>query len=247
VRRDFVAQFKQTILGPAWFLIQPVLTTITFTIIFGKVAGLSSDGLPKILFYFSGTIIWTLFSQSLLAISDTFISNAYVFGKVYFPRLTVPIAVMISNLMQFVLQFALFILILLYYRFTGVTVNLTYYVLLFPLSLVIVVFFSIGLGLIISSVTTKYRDLRFLLVFGIQLAMYATPVIYPISSIPPDWQFIAALNPVAVAIETFRLGFLGAGSTEFTMLFRALFTSSVFLCVGTLVFQRVEKSFMDTV
>lgn len=247
VRRDFVAQFKQTILGPAWFVIQPLLTTLMFTIVFGNIAQLSTDGLPKILFYLSGNILWSYFSLCLTSTSDTFTANAHLFGKVYFPRLAVPISVIISNFMKFGLQFILFFGILSYYLLTGTAVELTWAVALIPLLLVLMAGLSLGMGIIISSMTTKYRDLKFMLSFGVQLSMYATPVIYPMSSIPERWRAFIWFNPMTPIIETFRFGFLGTGSFSWLHLGYSAVVTFIVLFIGTVIFNRVEQTFMDTV
>ena len=247
VRRDFVAQFKQTILGPAWFVVQPLITTIMFTIIFGNIAQLSTDGLPKILFYLSGNILWSYFAMCLTSTSDTFTANAHLFGKVYFPRLAVPISVIISNFMKFALQFVLFLVFLAYYQISGADIHMNWAVALIPLLVILMAGLSLGLGIIFSSMTTKYRDLKFLLQFGVQLMMYATPVIYPMSSIPEKWKAFIWLNPMTPIIETFRFAFLGKGDFNWIHLaYRGAFTL-VILFLGTVIFNRVEQTFMDTV
>ena len=247
VRRDFVAQFKQTILGPAWFVIQPLITTIMFTIIFGNIAQLSTDGLPKLLFYLSGNIVWTYFSQCLGATSNTFTGNAHLFGKVYFPRLAAPISVVISSVMKFTLQFVFFLCFLAYYLLMGTDIQVNWTIFLLPVLVAIMACMSLGLGIIFSSMTTKYRDLSFLLNFGIQLAMYATPVIYPLSSIPEKWKSLIWFNPMTPIIETFRHGFLGTGSFSWGHLSYSIGFTGVVLFIGIVIFNRVEQTFMDTV
>ena len=248
VRRDFVAQFKQTILGPTWFVLQPLITTIMFTIIFGNIAKLSTDGLPKVLFYLSGNILWMYFSTCLTTTSNTFSGNAHLFGKVYFPRLAVPVSVVISQLLKFGLQFLFFIAFLVYYMcFTDAAITLSLHVLLLPVLVLLMAGQALGLGIIFSSLTTKYRDLQFLLGFGVQLLMYATPIIYPLSSIQGKWRWLIFTNPFTGIIETFRAGFLGRGTFSWGLLtYSAIFTIAVFL-LGTMIFNRVEKTFMDTV
>jgi len=249
VRRDFTAQFKQTILGPAWFVIQPLLTTIMFTIVFGNIAKLSTDGLPKILFYMSGNIFWQYFAQCLTETSNTFTANAALFGKVYFPRLAVPVSVIISAMLKLALQIVFFLLFWAYYLiFLDADVDLTWAAALLPILVVIMALMSLGFGIIFSSMTTKYRDLRFLLQFGVQLAMYSTVVIFPLSTLQPGkLRFLVLANPMTPIIETFRYGFLGTGSFSWTYLgYSAAFTAAV-LFIGVLIFTRVERTFMDTV
>lgn len=247
VRRDFVAQFKQTILGPAWFVIQPLLTTITFTIIFGNIAKLSTDGLPPMLFYLSGTILWQYFANCLTETSSTFINNAHIFGKVYFPRLVVPVSVSISQMLKFSLQFGFFLAFYAYFAFTGAAVKLTQVSLLLPILLLLMAGMSLGLGIIFSSMTTKYRDLRFLLQFGVQLMMYGAPVIYPLSSIEGKWRFLILANPMTPIIETFRAGFLGSGSFCWSYLGYSAGFTAVVLFLGIILFTHSERTFMDTV
>lgn len=247
VRRDIVSIYKQTILGPLWHIIQPLLTTLVYTFVFGSIAKLSTDGLPPILFYLAGVVAWQYFSTCLVKTSGTFIGNAQIFGKVYFPRLTVPISVVISSLLTFVIQFCLFLCFLLYFYLQGYDIYITYTALLLPISIIIMALLGLGMGIIISSLTTKYRDLQFLVTFGIQLFMYATPVIWPISSIPEKWKTLALANPMAPIIESIRAGFLGAGDfTYWQLAYSALFAIVVFI-IGVVLFNRVEKSFMDTV
>ena len=247
VRRDFVSYYKQTILGPLWFLIQPLLTTGVFTIIFGQVAALPTDGLPPFLFYLSGTVIWSYFSQCLSATSDTFIANQNIFGKVYFPRLVTPISILISNMITFGIQFLMFIGFVIFFMLGGADVQITLSALLLPVLIFLMAGLGLGFGIIISSLTTKYRDLKFLVGFGIQLWMYATPVIYPVSSIPERWQWIALVNPITPIVETFRHAFLGAGTASFGMLGYSFIAMLVVFFIGVLLFNRVEQTFMDTV
>lgn len=247
VRRDFVSTYKQTILGPLWFIIQPVLTTITFTIIFGNIAKISTDGIPPMLFYLSGLVSWNYFAECLNKTSNTFIGNAHIFGKVYFPRMAVPVSIVISNLLTYLIQFLLFLSFYIYFIATGTVVHPNMALLLLPIMLVMMACLGLGLGIIISSMTTKYRDLRFLVTFGVQLMMYATPVIYPMSLLSPKKQFIISLNPMSSIIETFRYAFLGSGNLNFMhLLYSAVFSISILL-IGVVYFNKVEKNFMDTV
>jgi lipopolysaccharide transport system permease protein len=245
--RDFVSQYKQTILGPLWFILQPLLTTIVFTVVFGNIAGLSTDGLPKILFYLSGQVVWGYFSGSLTATSTTFVSNAHIFGKVYFPRLTVPVSIVISQLIQFALRLVLFIAFLVYFALHGADVRLTSTLWLVPVLVLIMAALALGLGIVFSSMTTKYRDLRFLLTFGIQLLMYATPAIYPLSQVQGRYRTLMLLNPMTPILEAFRHAFLGVGSfTAAQLTYSAAFACAA-LAVGVLLFTRIERTFMDTV
>jgi lipopolysaccharide transport system permease protein len=247
VRRDFVARFKQTILGPLWFFIQPLFTTVIFTVVFGKIARLPTDGLPQFLFYMSGTILWNFFSNCLTSTSDTFLANANIFGKVYFPRLVMPISVLISNLISFGVQFLFFIGFLVYFLFTGSNVHLTSWALTFPLLLLLMAGLGLGLGIIISSLTTRYRDLRNLATFGVALWMYVTPVIYPSSSIPEKLRWVADINPITPIMEIFRKGFLGAGDASWLRLGYSIVIMLVVIIIGLVIFNRVEKTFIDTV
>lgn len=247
VHRDFVAVYKQTILGPLWFLIQPLLTTIVFTIIFGKVAKLSTDGLPPILFYLAGVTAWNYFSECFKKTANSFTANAHIFGKVYFPRVIVPLSVTITNLITFGIQFILFLCFMFYFMWSGADVHPNAYILLFPILILLMGIMGLGFGMLVSALTTKYRDLQMLVAFGIQLLMYATPVIYPISSIPEKFKWIITANPMTSVIETFRYAFLGAGSFSWTgLLYSTIFTICIFL-VGLIVFNKTEKNFMDTV
>jgi len=248
VRRDFVAVYKQTVLGPIWFIIQPLLTTAMFTVIFSGLAKLPTNGLPPILFYLAGITPWNYFSTCLTKTSSTFINNAGIFGKVYFPRLITPLSIVISNLIQFGIQFVLFLAFLLFYYVRGADVhlNVLMVMLLTPLLLVNMAFLGLGTGIIISSLTTKYRDLTFLVSFGVQLAMYATPVIYPASMVPERYAFLMRLNPMAPVIETFRSIYLG-GTIPFRNLGISVSITTLLLLTGILLFKKVERTFMDTV
>ena len=247
VRRDFVAVYKQTILGPLWYLIQPVLTTIVFTVIFGKIAALPTDGLPPFLFYLSGTLIWSYFADCLNKTSVTFIANAHLFGKVYFPRLAVPVSILISNLVTFGIQYILFLGFLVYFWLTGAEVRPNLWVLLTPYLLLLMAGIGLGVGIIVSSLTTRYRDLRFLISFGVTLWMYATPIIYPVSSVPEQFQPLIMLNPLSPVVEAFRYAYLGAGTVNLmNLLYSSVFMIGV-VFAGVLLFNRIEATFMDTV
>jgi lipopolysaccharide transport system permease protein len=247
VRRDFVAQFKQTILGPLWFVLQPLITTIMFTIVFGKIAGLSTEGVPKVLFYMSGNVLWMYFAECLTKNSNTFIENAHLFGKVYFPRLAVPVSVTLSGLLRLGLQLGFFACFMAYFLIKGMGLQLRWTAALLPLLILMMAGLSLGLGVIFSSLTTKYRDLRFLLEFGIRLVMYTTTVIYPLSSIPEKWHWVVLINPMTPIIETFRHGFLGGGTFNWWHLAYSGGFMVVSLLIGTTIFTKVERTFMDTV
>lgn len=248
VWRDFVANFKQTILGPLWFIIQPLLTTLIFTVVFGNIAKLGTDGLPAILFYMSGIIGWNYFADCLNSTSDTFIKNAGIFGKVYFPRLAVPLSIVISSLLKYGIQLVLFLVFFGYYYVSSATVHPNAVLLLTPLLILIMAGLGLGCGIIISSLTTKYRDLRFLVGFAVQLAMYATPVIYPLSKLQGSrFLWLVLLNPMTPVIETFRYGFLGAGTFRPEYLALSAGLTALVLFIGILLFTHIEKTFMDTV
>ncbi len=247
VWRDFVAYYKQTILGPLWYLIQPILTTVIFTIIFDRVAKLSTDGLPPFLFYMAGNTLWGYFSSCVVSTSNTFTSNAGIFGKVYFPRLSVPVSVVISNLISFAIRFGVFIAFLLYFVFIRANVHPNWWMLALPTLLLIMAGLGLGLGIIVSSLTTKYRDLQQLVAFGVQLMMYASPVIYPLSTVTGVWRWLILANPVTPIIEVFRLGFLGTSAVEPIYLLYSAGFMLVTLLIGVLIFSRVENTFMDTV
>lgn len=248
VKRDFVTFYKQTILGPLWFVVQPVLTTLTFMLIFGNIAGISTDGIPQPLFYMSGITIWNYFADSLNRVSGVFRENQNIFGKVYFPRLVTPLSIVVSGLVKFGIQFLLFIGMLLYFQwFTEASIPINSVALLAPLLILLMALLSLGLGMLITSLTTKYRDLIFLLQFAIQLLMYATPVIYPLSTVPEKYRWIIQFNPITPIVETFKYGFLGAGSFSEGALLYAATVSLVVMLLGTLVFNRTERNFMDTI
>lgn len=247
VRRDFVANYKQTILGPLWFFIQPLLTTLTYVLIFGRVAGLSTDGLPMLVFYLSGVTIWNYFAETLTKTATVFKDNAQMFGKVYFPRLTMPFSIVISNLVRFGIQFFLFLMIWSWYYFSTDSLHPNWYILLTPVLVLMMGLLALGLGMIISALTTKYKDLIFLLTFGVQLLMFATPVIYPLSTLPEKYKWIIMANPISSIVETFRFAFLGTGVFRWDYFAYSAGMTMAILLLGTIVFNRVEKSFTDTV
>ncbi|UOG75939.1 ABC transporter permease [Hymenobacter tibetensis] len=247
VRRDFVSTYKQTVLGPIWFFIQPLLTTLTYVIIFGSVAKLPTDGLPALLFYLSGVTVWNYFAQTLTATATVFRDNASMFGKVYFPRLTMPLSIVISNLVRFGIQLGLFLAVWAYYLFTTDAVHPNAYILLTPVLVLLMGLLSLGLGMVFSALTTKYRDLAILLTFGVQLAMYATPIIYPASSLPEKYRWLLQANPMTPIVEAFRYGFLGSGTVTWISLGYSIISTLAILLLGIIVFNRVQKSFTDTV
>ena len=247
VKRDFKTLYKQTILGPLWIIINPLLTTRMYTIVFGNIANISTDGMPQILFYMLGTTVWTYFSTSLTKTSTTFTANSSIFGKVYFPRLVTPISTVVSGVINFVVQFVMFLCFAIYYYVIGAPIQPNMYILITPLLLVQLACLSLGFGVIISSLTTKYRDLAVLVTFGVQLWMYATPVVYPASQIGGRLKTLMMLNPVSPIVESFRYAFLGSGFIPWNFLGISVVTTLVVLFIGVVLFSRVEKTFMDTV
>ena len=249
VKRDIVVWYKQTILGPLWFFIQPILTTIMFMIVFGGIAKIGTDGIPQPLFYLAGICLWNYFAESLNQTSNTFIQNSALFGKVYFPRLVVPFATVTSNLVRLGIQLLLFVFVYLYFAFfTEATVAPNLYICLVPLLILLLSGLALGFGVLFSSLTTKYRDLTFLLSFLVQLWMYATPVIYPLSTIEnPTLKTLMLLNPMTAILETFKYAVLGVGQFRFEYLtYSALFTLFI-MAIGIVVFNKVQRTFMDTV
>lgn len=247
VKRDFVTFYKQSILGPLWYIIQPLLNTVVFTIIFGNLAQLSTDGLPPFLFYLSGTVIWGYFSHTLTQTGNTFVANASIFGKVYFPRIAVPTAVAITGLIQFFIQFAFFLAFFFYFMLSGSPVKPNLFVLALPLLILQMAILSLGLGLLVSALTAKYRDLTYAMGFLVQLWMYLTPVVYPLSEVPDSIRTVILLNPMTSVVESFRGAFLGVTALRTNDILLSLGTT-IFLFVGGLIaFSRVEKNFMDTV
>ena len=247
VKRDFITFYKQTILGPLWFIVQPLLTTLIFVILFGNIAKLSTDGIPQLAFYLAGITIWNYFSESLTKTSTVFKDNANVFGKVYFPRLIMPLSIVASSLLKFAVQFALFILVVLYYTFVAQSIQPNLWILFTPVLILLMALFALGVGMIFSSLTTKYKDLTFLLAFGIQLFMYITPVVYPSSALPEKFQILAKINPLSSIFECFRYAYLGTGTFTITDLLISTLVIVFLFFAGVLVFNKIEKSFMDTV
>lgn len=247
VKRDLKNVYKQTVLGPLWIVINPFLSTFVFTVIFGIIANISTDGIPQFLFYMSGNILWSFFSSCFNRASSTFLSNARIFGKVYFPRFVMPLSGIIYNSITFLVQFVMFAILVAVYALIGANVHPNLIVLALPILLIHIAFLGTGTGLIISSLTTKYRDLNVLVSFGLTLWMYLTPVVYPVSQIPESFRFIMLLNPVAPIVETFRYAFLGSGSFEWFFLLISAAVTAVLLILGMIVFNQVEKNFIDTV
>ena len=247
VRRDFISVYKQTVLGPLWFFIQPLITAITFTVIFGNLAKISTDGLPQILFYMCGITLWNYFSDTLIKTSDTFAANASIFGKVYFPRMIVPLSIVLSNLIKFGVQFLLFLGIWIYFLLPGNIIHPNLTLLLVPFLILLMGIMGLSFGIIISSMTTKYRDLKFLIAFGVQLIMYGSPIVYPLSLVPEKYKWIILANPVTSIIEAFKYAFLGVGEFSWLYISYSIFFTIVLFIIGLIIFHRVEKSFMDTV
>ena len=247
VRRDFVASYKQTILGPLWHIIQPLLTTLMFTVVFGRIAGLPTDKVPQFVFYMAGTTVWSYFANCLTRTSNTFIANAGIFGKVYFPRMVVPVSVVMSQLIAFSIQFTFFLFVYGLFWAKGAPIQPNWAVGLLPLLLLMMAGLALGFGVIISSLTTKYRDLQVLVGFGVQLWMYATPVIYPLSTMPDHYRWIIVANPLTAVVETFRYGFFGTGVFSWAYLAYSAGFTVLLLLLGMAVFNRVERTFMDTV
>lgn len=250
VRRDFVSTYKQTVLGPLWFIIQPIFTTLIFTLIFGKLASIPTDNLPPILFYMCGITCWNYFAECLTKTSNTFTSNSNIFGKVYFPRLVVPISIILSNLIKFFIQGLIFIIILIYYHFSGANVHPNKIILVLPILLLLMAGLGLGFGILISSLTTKYRDFQFLVAFGVQLFMYATPIVYPLSLANEklgSFSWIAYCNPMSSIVEAMKFAFLGQGEFSLTHLSYSFLFMITLLIVGVITFNKVEQNFMDTV
>ena len=247
VIKDIITVYKQTILGPAWFVIQPVLTSLMFFLIFNKIANISTGEVPAILFYLLGNVLWSYFSETLNTTSRTFTDNAAIFGKVYFPRLVLPLSKVVSGLVKFLIQFGLFALFLLYFIFIDKRVTPNWHIFLTPVWLLVIVFMSLGFGIIITSLTTKYRDLTFLISFGVQLAMYITPVIIPLSEVTGRKKILFQLNPLTSLFEAFKNGFFGKGDFSIPWLLYSIGFTILLLLTGIVFFNRVEKRFIDTV
>lgn len=247
IRRDFVAQYQQTILGPLWYVLVPLLTTVIFTIVFGRIARIPTDGLPPFLFYMSGTVLWGYFSSSFTKTSNTFVVNANVFGKIYFPRLVVPISNLGTSLISFMIQFAIFLGFLLFFIARGAPVDPNPWVLGTPVLLLLMAGIGLGCGMIISACTSRYRDLASVVALGVSLLMYMTPIVYPLSRVPDSYRPIVAANPITPIVEAFRYAFLGVGTIDpLHLAYTAIFAVAV-LVVGILIFHRIERTFMDTV
>jgi len=250
VRRDFVSFYKQTVLGPIWFFVQPIVTVLIYNLVFNNMANIGTDGIPGPLFYLAGTIIWNYFADCLTKTSTVFKDNAPIMGKVYFPRLIMPLSIVCSNLIRFGLQFILFIVLLLVYGFKGFAITPNIHLLLFPYLLLLIAALGLGAGMILSAVTTKYRDLTFVISFGVPLIMYTTSVIYPLSAAiakHPSYSWIIKYNPVTAVIETFRYGFLGRGSFSWELLGYSSIITLAILLTGIIIFNKVEKTFVDTI
>ncbi len=247
VKRDYVTFYKQTILGPIWFFIQPLMTTVVYLVLFGQIAKLSTDGAPQVAFYLAGITIWNYFSEALTKTSTVFKDNANLFGKVYFPRLIMPLAIVCSGLMKFAIQFGLFITVVLYFTFINPKIHPNLWVLITPFLVLLMATFALGLGMVFSSLTTKYKDLVFLLSFGIQLFMYATPVVYPTSAMPTKFAWLLHINPLTGIFECFRYAYLGTGSFQPMDLLISTLLIGILFFIGIVIYNKVEKSFMDTV
>ena len=247
VKRDFVTQYKQTILGPLWFVISPLISTVIYTFVFGHLANIGTDGIPYTLFYYSGTMLWTFFTGCFLDSSNVFVNNVNVFGKVYFPRLVVPINYALSNIIRILVQFAMLLVFLGYYIFIGSPVQPSWLALFFPLIVIWLAAIGTGAGIIISSLTTKYRDLRQLVTFGINLVMYASPVVYPLSEIPKHFSWMVYANPVCAPMELFRLWFFGAGSVDVIMILVSLGITVFLVIAGLILFSQNEQNFIVVV
>ena len=247
VKRDFVTFYKQTILGPLWYIIQPVFTSLIFTVVFGNFAKIPTDDIPPFLFYMAGNIIWGYFAYTLDQTSNTFIANASIFGKVYFPRLTIPVGIIVSGFIQFAIQFTLFLGFYLYFMFKETPITPSWWILAMPLLLLQMALLGLGMGILISSLTTKYRDLRFAMGFLIQVWMYATPIVYPLTQVPEKYRMFYACNPMVAIVESFRYAFLGSGVIQWSYVILGWVVTLTILMAGIILFSRIEKTFMDTV
>lgn len=247
VKRDLVNSYKQTVLGPIWIIINPLLSTSVFTIIFDVIAGISTDGVPPFLFYMAGNVLWAFFAACLNGASSTFLANARIFGKVYFPRLVMPIAGIIFNFINFVVQLSVFVILVVIFAVVGNNVHPNLLLLLTPVLIMQTALLGTGIGLIVSSITTKYRDLRILVTFGVSLLMYITPVVYPVSKVPESFRWVMLCNPVAPIVESFRCAFLGSGEFHWVFWLLSLAVTAVIVFFGVIVFNKVEKNFIDTV
>jgi len=247
IKRDIITQYKQTILGPAWFFVQPAITTFMYMVVFGGIAKIPTDGLPQPLFYLAGIVCWQYFADSLNKTSSTFTANQAIFGKVYFPRLIIPLSIVSSGLLRMGIQFILFIIVYIYFLYSGVQVSPNIFVLLIPFLIIILAGLSCGFGIIISSMTTKYRDLTILFTFIVQLWMYVTPIIYPLSTMSPNKQRIMLLNPITAIVETFKFGTMGVGTFSWGNLGYSFGFMIIILVIGIVMFNKIQRSFMDTI
>ncbi|HZP66381.1 MAG TPA: ABC transporter permease [Rudaea sp.] len=247
VQRDFVAFYKQTVLGPLWYVVQPLLTTSVFTLVFNRIANIPTDGLPPFLFYLTGLVLWNYFAACMTKTSDTFTANAGIFGKIYFPRLTVPVAVVITNLVTFAIQFLLVCAFLAFYSLRSVPVQVNGWLFVLPLLVLHVAALALGVGILLSSMTTRYRDMTFLVGFGAQLWLYATPIVYPLSQVPERWQWIMALNPMTPVVEIFRKALLGTGTVHASHILVSVCISVALLLLGLVMFSRIARTSTDTV
>lgn len=247
IKRDFTTAYKQTILGPLWYIVQPLVSTVMYTFIFGNLAQIGTDGVPHLLFYYGGTMLWTYFTGTLNSAAGVFSSNSGIFGKVYFPRLTVPISTTVGNMIKMGIQFACLAIFYIYYIITGANIHPTWWAFAFPLLVLWIGFLGCGIGMFISALTTKYRDLNQLLSFGISLAMYATPIVYPLSQAPAKWMWVFYANPMSAPIELFRIWFYGAGHVPPLMLLLSLGTTAIVFFLGLILFNKNERTFVDVI
>lgn len=246
-RRDFVASYKQTVLGPLWFVIPPILTTLIFTVVFGKIGQISTNGMPSFLFFLIGVTAWNYFAACLTRAATTFTGNTAIFGKVYFPRLVMPLSTILTNLLTFAIQFGIFLVLAGIFWLQGATFEANWRVIILPVLLVQMGALGLGIGCIVCALTTRFRDLAYMITFGTQLWMYASCVVYPLSQIPQEWRWLFILNPMVPIIEAFRFAFLGGGTVEIWHLAISAVLTAILLFVGLVMFSRAEKTFMDTV
>ncbi len=248
IKRDFTTYYKQTILGPLWYIIQPLLNTLVFTVIFGNFAKIPTDGVPPFIFYLAGSVVWSYFSTCVTTTSNVFVTNASLFSKVYFPRLCIPIANIIFSLMQFLIQFTFFLAFLTYFIFSGSEIEINFkYIFFTPILIFYLAIISFAVGSFISALCSKYRDLSLAIGFGIQLWMFATPIVYPLSVVPENYQFLISLNPVTFIVESFRFLYLGSGTVNLEIFLSSLSSTIIILFLGLYFFKKVEKTFIDTV
>jgi lipopolysaccharide transport system permease protein len=247
VRRDFVAFYKQTVLGPLWYVVQPLFMTSVFTLVFNRIANIPTDGLPPFLFYLTGLVVWNYFAACMTKTSDVFTTNSGIFGKIYFPRLAVPVAIVITNLVTFAIQFAVVCVFLLVFALRGVAIEPSIWLLALPVLVLYVAALAVGVGTLLSSLTTRYRDVSFLVGFGTQLWMFATPVVYPLSQVPEKWHWLLALNPMTPVAEAFRKAILGTGTVYPTHVLTSVCITVVMLFIGLVMFARTARTSVDTV